>query len=95
MTLREVWRAKVEIHVYQLTAVLLVLTILWAGGIYGLWRNNEAQRDADVAQCEQLVEDHNAVRDVLISLLGEDAVVVLDADYPQLDAAVECDGLGG
>jgi len=85
MTLREAWKAEVEIRVYQLIAVMLVLLVIWAGGIYGLWRYVEEQtavelRD-DIAQCQWFVDQHNSLIGVLV------ARSVLDVDYPLLDVA--------
>ena len=78
MTLREAWRAKVEIHVYQLITILVVLTVTWAGGIYGLYRNYNEVRSrterTDTALCHRWVDEHNTLLATLV------AQGVLDAD---------------
>jgi hypothetical protein len=91
MTFRDAWKAKVEIRAYQLITILVVLTVTWAGGIYGLYRSYDdvrvRQEAADVALCLRWVTEHNALRSVLI---GNG---VLDDSYPPLDPQ-ECDDLG-
>jgi ABC-type nitrate/sulfonate/bicarbonate transport system substrate-binding protein len=74
-----------------LIGILVVLTVTWAGGIYGLYHNYADVRArlerADVALCRRWVTEHNALRSALI------AEGILDDDYPLLDTA-ECDDLG-
>lgn len=92
MTLREAWRARVEIHVYQLVGVLVILTATWAGGIYGLYRNYNDVRSrteqTDTALCRRWVDEHNTLLATLV------AQGMLDPDYPVLGDS-ECDNLGG
>jgi hypothetical protein len=49
MTLRNKFRQTAEIRVYQWAAVLLSLTVLWVGGIYGAVVYSNNQRDASEA----------------------------------------------
>jgi uncharacterized membrane protein len=49
MTLRNKFRQTAEIRVYQWAAVLVSLTVLWVGGIYGAATYSNNQRDASEA----------------------------------------------
>ena len=90
MTLSEMWRAKIEIRVFLLALVLVLLTMTWAGGIFGLYRYQDTRdrsADADVELCRRWVADHNQLRALLI-ING-----IADTDYPLLSVD-ECRDLG-
>lgn len=74
MTFRDAWNTQVPIRAFRLAAVLVAVTILNLGAIFGVWRSFEkieaAELRDDIATCEQRAATRDDLRGVLLALFN-------------------------
>lgn len=74
MTFREAWDRQVPVRAFRLVAVLIAITALNLGAIYGVWRSFEKIEDAELRDdrvtCEQRAAGRDDLRGVLLALFN-------------------------